>query len=60
MTEFEQFNKYSFVTCDETGKEFYIHDLMRRGILEKTSESLIRQAHQTLLRYFPIRWEKMW
>jgi hypothetical protein len=52
MTEFEQFNKYSFVTCDETGKEFYIHDLMRRGILEKTSESLIRQAHQTLLRYF--------
>ena len=52
MTEYEQFNKYSFVTYNEKEKEHYIHDLMRKGILEKSPRDLIRSVHKDLLAYF--------
>lgn len=52
MTEYEQFNKYSFVSYDEKESEYHIHDLMRKGILEKTSGEMVRSAHSRLLDYF--------
>lgn len=52
MTEFEQFNKYSFVSYDNREKEYFIHDLMRKGILEKSSEDLIKIAHKRILLYY--------
>ncbi|SCW57911.1 hypothetical protein SAMN02910400_01395 [Lachnospiraceae bacterium C10] len=52
MTEFEQFNKYSFVSYDKNEKNYHIHDLMRKGILEKSSESTILAAHRVLLKYY--------
>ena len=52
MTEYEQFNKYSFVSYDKKEDQYYIHDLMKKGILEKTSEELIKSAHEVMLAYF--------
>lgn len=52
MTEFEQFNKYSFVSYDINEKDYYVHDLMRKGILEKSSEDTIKEAHRYLLDYY--------
>jgi len=52
LTEFEQFNKYSFVSLDEREKEYYIHDLMRKGILERTSDMLIMSTHRILKEYY--------
>ena len=58
MTEYEQFNKYSFVTYNEKEHEYYIHDLMRKGILEKSSAALIKSAHKEILEYFSDRIDK--
>lgn len=55
MTEYEQFNKYSFVTFDELEGDYYIHDLMRRGIIDKTPESAQNRAHKCLLNYYDER-----
>ena len=52
MTEFEQFNKYSFVSYDENDKTYHIHDLMQKEILKKSSERTIQDAHRILLNYF--------
>lgn len=52
MTEFEQFNKYSFVTNSKNGGEFYIHDLMRKEMNSKTAETMLKSAHKTLLKYY--------
>lgn len=52
MSEFEQFNKYSFVSYDAKEHEFYIHDLMRKGILEKSSGDWIQSVHHVMLQYF--------
>lgn len=52
MTQFEQFNKYSFISSDERSKDLYIHDLMRKCILEKTSEDVKRSAHNKLQEYY--------
>lgn len=55
MTEFEQFNKYSFVSYDESEKDYHIHDLMRKGILEKSSYGTLKSAHEYLLKYYSDR-----
>lgn len=55
MTEFEQFNKYSFVSYDECEKDYHIHDLMRKGILEKSSDDTLKAAHEYLLKYYSDR-----
>lgn len=55
MTEFEQFNKYSFVSYDKFENVFFIHDLMRKGILEKSSEATLQSAHKLLLKYYSDR-----
>ena len=52
MTEFEQFNKYSFVSYDKNERNYHIHDLMRKGILEKSSEGTILAGHKALLKYY--------
>ena len=52
VTEYEQFNKYSFVSFDKKEQQYYIHDLMKKGILEKTSEELIKSGHELMLNYF--------
>ena len=52
FTEYEQFNKYSFVKYDEKEDEYFIHDLMRKGILEHSSALMIRKAHQRMLDYY--------
>lgn len=52
LTEFEQFNKYSFVTYDDKEKDYYIHDLIRKNIIDKTPESTIKQAHRQMLKYY--------
>lgn len=58
MTEFEQFNKYSFVNYDEKEHDYYIHGLMREGILKKTSESIQCDAHNSLLKYYTVQYSK--
>ena len=55
MTEFEQFNKYSFVSYDENEKNYHIHDLMRKEILRKSSKGTILAAHKSLLKYYANR-----
>lgn len=52
MTEFEQFNKYSFITTSKNDEEFYIHDLMRREMNDKTANSMLKSAHELLLQYY--------
>lgn len=58
MTEFEQFNKYSFVSFDEKEQDYYIHGLMREGILEKTSSSIQNDAHSRLQKYYSVQYLK--
>ena len=55
MTEFEQFNKYSFVSYDKNERNYYILELMRREILKKSSEDTILAAHKVLLKYYADR-----
>jgi hypothetical protein len=52
MTEFEQFNKYSFVTKDIVDDDYYIHDLMRRGIIDKSPKALIAGIHGSMKLYY--------
>lgn len=52
LTEFEQFNKYSFVSSDESGQDFFIHALMREGIQEQTDSNLIKKVHECMLQYY--------
>lgn len=52
ITEYEQFNKYSFVNYNEKEDAYYIHDLIRISILEKTPDQLLERAHGLLLKYF--------
>lgn len=52
MTEFEQFNKYSFVSCNDTGKEFYVHDLIRKVLIEKSPENMVKSVHRIMLLFF--------
>ena len=55
LTEFEQFNKYSFITFDNKEQDYYVHDLIRNSIIEKTPISTIRQAHISLLHYYAVK-----
>lgn len=50
ITKYNDFNKFSFIS-EETNKQF-IHNLMRQGILESSSEELIRSVHKTLATYY--------
>lgn len=52
LTEFVQFNKYSFVTYDEAEGVYHIHDFMRKGILENTPEQVIVSAHRHMCSYY--------
>lgn len=52
MTEYEQFNRYSFVSYDVRKKEYFIHDLVRKGIIEQSSPEIIKSAHRIMLSYF--------
>ena len=52
LTEFEQFNKYSFVTYDDKEKDYYIHNLIRENIIQKTPEATIIRAHERMLAYY--------
>lgn len=52
MTEFEQFNKYSFIAIDRQENDYYIHNLMRKGMLEKTGNDTLREVNRLLLNYY--------
>ena len=52
ITEYVQFNKYSFVNYDRKEDAYYIHDLIRKSILEKTPKQILERAHKILLEYF--------
>lgn len=52
ITEYEQFNKYSFVNYDKKEEEYCIHNLIRQSISEKSSETVLQKAHLILLKYF--------
>ena len=52
ITEFEQFNKYSFISYDNNEEDYYIHNLLRNGILDNTSYELEKSIHLTLKDYY--------
>lgn len=52
ITEYEQFNKYSFVNYDRKENVYYVHDLIRASILDKTPDQVLSRAHRILLEYF--------
>lgn len=52
MMEFEQFNRYSFVLCEENNEKYYIHKLIRDEILKQTDKNIIESAHLLLRNYY--------
>lgn len=52
MTEYEQFNKYSFVNYDHKEAKYFIHSVIRSSILNKTSDSVILSAQRKMLQFF--------
>lgn len=52
VTEFDQFNKYSFVSYDYKDGSYRIHDLIRKEILGNTAGNVIKATHKILLDYY--------
>ena len=52
LTEYMQFNKYSFVSYDKQESEYYIHNLIRDEMNFKTDKRLLQSTQNYLLRYF--------
>ena len=52
LTEFQQFNKYSFVNYDKDEDRYYIHKIIREHIIKAMSLEQRRDIHKFLLEYF--------
>ncbi|WP_423800710.1 tetratricopeptide repeat protein [Neobacillus sp. SAB-20_R2A] len=50
ITKFADFNKFSFITKEQ--QNYYIHALMREGILNYTSPELVQQVHELMAHYY--------
>lgn len=55
LTEYIQFNKYSFVSYDEQEREYYIHDLIREEMNNKTDQQVIVLTQKKLMQFFTNR-----
>ena len=52
MTEFKEFNKYSFITYDDLEKDFYIHRILRKEILKTIPLDRAKELNREILSYY--------
>lgn len=52
LTEYVQFNKYSFVEYDDAENVYYINSRMRKDIIDNTPKNTIISVHKELTEYF--------
>ena len=52
ITEFEQFNKFSFISCNKQKMNYFVNEKMRTGILDKTSPRIQKAIHEKMLFYY--------
>lgn len=50
VTKFDDFNKFSFITKEK--HKYYIHALMREGILKYTSSELVQHVHSNMAGFY--------
>lgn len=51
-TDFEQFNRYSFVTKSDTDERYYIHSIVRDEVLKQAPVGLVHDVHISIRRYY--------
>lgn len=51
-TDFEQLNRYSFVTKSDADNRYYIHSIVRDEVLKQAHGDLIRDVHISIRKYY--------